>query len=160
MIWHLSFSDFSPSSTHETPCISVSCSRLGYQHNAKVETYSATVHFERLNPDIELLGEWVSDNLFFLNATVGGKEGTIARAYIATDKQRLENKERSRHGNTDEGTYLFLDLEQDLRAGYPVEQIRERVYREYENWVIEEVIRDIGFTWLITPLADPTLPSI
>ena len=125
----------------------------------KVETF-CHVHFEGFNPDVELLGEWVSDNLFFLNATVGGKEGTIARAYIATDKQRLENKERSRHGNTDEGTYLFLDLEQDLRAGYPVEQIRERVYREYENWVIEEVIRDIGFTWLITPLADPTLPSI
>ena len=158
MIWHLSFSDFSPRALMKHHAYLFHAADLDTAQR-KIEVFCHR-HFERLNPDIELLGEWVSDNLFFLNATVGGKEGTIARAYIATDKQRLENKERSRHGNTDEGTYLFLDLEQDLRAGYPVEQIRERVYREYENWVIEEVIRDIGFTWLRNPLLDPTLPSV
>ena len=75
-------------------------------------------------------------------------------------EQRLKNKKQSRYSNTDEGTTLFLDVEQDFMQGYPVEHIRERVYREYEDWVIEEVIRDIGFTWLINPFADPTLQKV
>ena len=90
----------------------------------------------------------------------GKARGVLVRAHLVTAEQRLKNKKQSRYSNTDEGTTLFLDVEQDLRQGYPVEQIRERVYREYEDWVIKEVIRDIGFTWLINPLADPTLPKV
>ena len=90
----------------------------------------------------------------------GKERGVLVRAHLVTAEQRLKNKKQSRYSNTDEGTTLFLDVEQDLRQGYPVEQIRERVYREYEDWVIKEVIRDIGFTWLINPLADPTLPKV
>ena len=103
---------------------------------------------------------WVADDIFILVAVINNERGVLARAHLVTAEQRLKNKKQSRYSNTDEGTTLFLDVEQDLRQGYPVEQIRERVYREYEDWVIKEVIRDIGFTWLINPLADPTLPKV
>ena len=103
---------------------------------------------------------WVADDIFILVAVINNERGILARAHLVTAEQRLKNKAQSRYSNTDEGTTLFLDVEQDLRAGYPVEQIREWVYREYEDWVIEEVIRDIGFTWLVNPLADPTLPKV
>ena len=84
-----------------------------------------------------------------LEAIIDNETGTLDRAHMVIDKQRQENKEQSRHSNTDEGTYLFLDVERDLEHDCPVEQIRERVYKEYEDWIIEEVIRDIGYTWLV-----------
>ena len=50
-------------------------------------------------------------------------------------------------------------IEKDLERGLPVEQIREWVYKEYDSWIIEEVIRDIGCAWLINSLADPPILS-
>ena len=159
MIWHLSFSDFLSTSPMRHYAYLFHAADLGVAQH-KVESF-CNAHFEDgINPNAELTGEWVCDNLFFLNATVNGKEGTIARAYITTVEQRQENKEQSRHSNTSEGTFLFLDIERDLKQGLPVEQIRERVYREYEHWVIKEVIRDGGLGWLISPLADANIPPV
>ena len=57
-------------------------------------------------------------------AAIDNERGVLARAHLVTAEQRLKNKAQSRYSNTDEGTILFLDVEQGLRQGYPVEQSR------------------------------------
>ena len=158
MIWHLSFSDLSPTALMRHYAYLFQAVDLDIAQR-KVEIFCES-HFEGINPNIELWGEWVCDDLFFFNASIGDKSWTLARAHIITVEQRERHKERSRRGNTDEGTWLFLDIERDIKQGYPQEQIRERVYKEYEYWVIKEVIRDGGLDWLVNPLADPTLPKV
>ena len=135
MIWHMSFSDVSTNVKTQHHTLVIEADNLSESQQI-VEKF-CNEYFNYFEGEhgfgYEIRCEWATDNLFMLQAVIDNEIAVLARAHLVTDSQKETNRERSLNGNTDEGTYLFLDLEQDLRLGYPVERIRERVYREYED---------------------------
>ena len=143
MKWHLSFLNFSDCISHKPSVFEASdidAAKSKVEHFSEVEIGFIS---KRLNDGLydPATSAW-TEHLFKVHVTYKAQKQLVAVGLLMPLAHHKANERDSVNGGeTSNAALLIWDIEMSVRSNLTVEQIRERIFREYDVWIIEEYFR-------------------